>query len=63
MRKWESARLAQITDEKSFHVFHGLEDLDYHNTMVNWALTARCPGFGKVPRSGMLRIIGPGAFV
>ena len=49
MRKWESARLAQITDEKSFHVFHGVEDLDYHNTMVNWALTARCPEFGKVP--------------
>ena len=49
MRKWEEARLAQVSDEKSFHVFKSAEDLDYHNMMVDWALTAQSAQFGKLP--------------
>ena len=50
MKAWEKARLENVKNEKDFHLLKYPEDLNYHNAMVDWALTAHGER-GKVPLS------------
>ena len=51
MRAWEKARLEKAENEKAFHLLRYPEDFDYHNAMVDWALTAQHAEGGKMPPS------------
>ena len=47
MRNWEEQRIADRGGGTKFHELKLLEDIAYHNEMVDWAFQARSPEVGK----------------
>lgn len=50
MNKWEETRIAERGSGKKFHEMRILEDLDYHNAMIDWARQAKPIVDGKLPK-------------
>ncbi|KAI4163632.1 MAG: hypothetical protein LQ342_002666 [Letrouitia transgressa] len=49
MKEWEVQRVADCGEGKRFHELKLLEDLAYHNEMVDWAKEASSNGVGRIP--------------
>ena len=50
MDDWEEARVAERGIGRKFHQMRTLEDLDYHNAMIDWAESAKPSAYGKLPK-------------
>ena len=50
MHDWEEARVAERGNGRKFHEMRTLEDMDYHNAMIDWAESASPSAFGKIPK-------------
>ncbi|KAL8697709.1 MAG: hypothetical protein Q9224_002178 [Gallowayella concinna] len=49
MKVWECSRIADRGGGKKFHELGNLEDLRYHNELIDWALQARSEDGGNMP--------------
>lgn len=49
MLSWEQSLIARHGTGKRFHHLAFPDDLEYHNSLVDWAQRARDPGQGKMP--------------
>ena len=50
MNKWEYARIAERGNGRRFHEMRTLEDLDYHNALLDWAARAEPVADDKIPK-------------